>query len=532
VSELECLPLGIGQNDRGVCLQVRLGPYWVLLDCGLKDLSSLLASKQTPWSALLCTHAHPDHSSGLQELHAALPELPIFTSEVTARLLPLNWTDTKSEAEFCHPLPWRTQIQIQPNLSATLLPSGHLPGAASIWLSYAAADRDYTVLFIGDFYLSNSRLVEGLPLDEFRHLCPDVLIVEGSFGTAHHPHRRGQENRLAIAIKKAIASGKTVIIPVPKLGLAQEILMLLRSHHHFTGQDLDIWVDREIAKVCDRYLDLLPYLPRSIQNFAQHQSLFWDDRIKPRVRRWLDEQNIDRLNPSILLVDEDSNWRDRLKNSTNNWLVVLLETNEREAIGFNSSDRISFETFLLAEHSDVSGTTQLIHNLKPQHVVFIHGRSDYLSDLANLDELRNRYHIHCPAVGMRLELPVNDALHLAAQPRDSSDRQTSPYEGELAELESEIMLTLPGEITADPRWLSFADTGLIEARWQGEELVVRGISQRELLLVDTHSYNSSLISCGNCRYYRTFRCTNPESPLHNFKVSSDGSCPAFAAHPP
>ena len=44
-----------------------------------------------------------------------------------------------------------------------------------------------------------------------------------------------------------------------------------------------------------------------------------------------------------------------------------------------------------------------------------------------------------------------------------------------------VTITLPEAIAADPRWQDFADTGLVEARWQGEELVLRGLSQRELL---------------------------------------------------
>ena len=105
------------------------------------------------------------------------------------------------------------------------------------------------------------RLVEGLPLDEMRGLKPDVLIIEGSYGTARHPHRRQQENQFAERIHRAIANGQSVIVQTPALGLGQEILMLLRSHHHFTGRDLTIWVDETVGEACDAYLNLLPHFP-------------------------------------------------------------------------------------------------------------------------------------------------------------------------------------------------------------------------------------------------------------------------------
>lgn len=115
--------------------------------------------------------------------------------------------------------------------------------------------------------------MEGLPLEELRGLQPNVLIVEGSYGTARHPHRRHQENHLAERIDRAIAQQQSILLPT-SLGLGQELLLLLRSHHYFTGRDIDIWVDGAVANGCDAYLEILPHLPTSVQNFARHQPLF------------------------------------------------------------------------------------------------------------------------------------------------------------------------------------------------------------------------------------------------------------------
>ena len=64
-------------------------------------------------------------------------------------------------------------------------------------LTYTTYERAYKLLYTGDFFLSNSRLVEGFRLEELRGIELDVLIVEGSYGTARHPHRRNQENQLS-----------------------------------------------------------------------------------------------------------------------------------------------------------------------------------------------------------------------------------------------------------------------------------------------------------------------------------------------
>ncbi|PZV07132.1 MAG: hypothetical protein DCF22_22555 [Leptolyngbya sp.] len=541
--ELECLAYGVGHAGEGVCLLLRIGTYRILLDCGLSDLSPLLNQTGIPPADLvLCSHAHADHARGLLKLHQAFPQLPIYASEVTTQLLTLNWLDQPAQdiPQFCHALPWRTPIEFLDGLSAEIYPSGHLPGAAAILLSYTAPpegnspSRSYTVLYTGDFFLSNTRLVEGLPLEELRGLQPNVLIVEGSYGTARHPHRRQQENHLAERIDQAIAQQRSILLPT-SLGLGQELLLLLRSHHYFTGRDIDIWVDGAVADGCDAYLEILPHLPTSVQNFARHQPLFWDERVRPRVRRLTPEARAKLgQSPCIVVTDEVADWHQYYQANPEVWLALLPMELDRHWIDREteslpgSSASLATETYLLAQHCDGTGTTQLIHNLRPQHVLFVHGSAAYLSDLTGLDELHNRYHLHSPASGTRVELPIGETF-LQPAPPDTS------YEGELTELDALVTITLPDAIAADPRWRGLADTGLIEARWQGDELVLRGLPQRELLrpkggdrLLDWMDANSPLRNCcGNCHHYRGQHCWNGASPLFELKVTPEGFCPVF-----
>lgn len=541
MAELECLAYGVGQGSEGICLLLHLGKYRVLLDCGLTNVAPLLASfpDRPPADLVLCSHAHADHAEGLLALHRAYPQMPVYASEVTVQLLPLNWPNEPHLAPFCHALPWRSPVEFQEGLSAELWPAGHLPGAAAFHLTYTTPNRTYTIFYTGDYLLSNSRLVEGLPLEDLRGLRPDVLILDGSYGTARHTHRRQQENQLAERINRAIVEQHSVLLPTPTLGLGQELLMLLRSHHQFTGKAIDIWVDATIAAGCDAYLELLPHFPSTVQNFARHQSLFWDDRIRPYVRRLPPEGLPPSTAPCIVLTHRSSDPSPYCHARTGPWLLLLPRQPgqaESQAIALErgvhtskalrtllKSGRLTVDTYLLSEHCDGPGTTQLIHNLRPQHILFIHGSPTYLSDLAGLEELQARYHLHIPSIGTPLELPLGEAF-LQPSPPDSN------YEGELTELETIVTVTLPGNITADSRWQQFADTGLIEARWQGEELVLRGLSQRELLnqnLDPTAPVDTEC--CENCLYFRGQRCWSQASPLYGFKVTPEGFCPAFEA---
>jgi len=560
VTDLECVPYGVGHADEGVCILLTMGPYQVLLDCGLRDISALvqnasdeLASHQRPPADFVfCSHAHADHARGLLPLHHWYPDLPIYGSRVTAKLLHLNWLNDDDVSEFCQLVDWRSPLEIFPNFTLQIWPAGHLPGAAAALFTYHHPTRPYTVFYTGDFLLSNSRLVDGLPLEEVRGINPDVLIIEGSYGTARHTKRRQQENQLADKIYQAIVQGKSVLLPTPILGMGQELLMLLRSHHHFTGKQVDIWVTPNIAAGCDAYLDLLSHFPSSVQNFARHQPLFWDDRIRPRVRRIqkseekscygsMQEQLSETSGsstPLIVLTDVSVDLSEFCQLDDRDWLLLLphklgqtssVERGVCDQIQFSTSlqhsiqqGKLSIDSYHLGDHCDGPSTLQFIHNIRPQHVVFVHGAPNLLTDLTSLEELQNRYQLHLPTADMRLELPVGELFMQPAPPEQT-------YEGELTELRSTVLINLPKSVVEDVRWQNFADTGLLEVKWQGDDLVIRGIQQQELLEQDRQSANQTTLNecCDHCAYYRGQRCCNQKSSLFGLKVTPEGYCPAF-----
>ncbi|RMF23182.1 MAG: MBL fold metallo-hydrolase [Cyanobacteria bacterium J083] len=527
---LSCLPYGAGHGSEGICLLLQLGKYRILLDCGLEKIEPLIAKADFALDWIFCSHAHVDHARGLLALHQAAPHIPIYASEVTSILLPLNWQEALPD-DFCQSLPWKTPIALAEDLSIELYPAGHLPGAACLALTYSTPTRVYKIFYTGDFSVSNSQFVEGLSIETLRGLAPDVLIIEGTYGTRRHSHRRQQEKQLMSKTLQALGRGENILFPVPPLGIGQEILKLMRSHHQFTGRDLDIWVDGMVAQACNLYLDLLPQFPASVQNFAKHQPLFWDERICPRMHRLQDLKQINSSYPCIVFADWQEDLIPYLQASEHPWLVLLPEypllpfADEivKQLASETFQPEINVDSYLLSEHSDGRNTTQLIHNLRPQHIVFVHGLPNYLADLTGLEELRNRYQLHTPSAETLVHFPLGEKF---IQPATSIPAH---YEGEINEAGSFINISIPDDITLDPRWEKFAETGLVEVRWQGEEIVIKGISQRELL--SQSSGGKRLVDvdcCSNCEYYRGQRCWNMKSPLYGFRVTPEGYCPAFS----
>jgi len=533
---ISCFTYGVGQQNEGVCLGVNLGPYRLLLDCGLADIQALTAAEFPP-DLVICSHAHGDHARGLAALSQAFPGLPMVASEATQTLLPLNWPElSPDQTQFCQSLPWRSPTEFLPGLTVELIPAGHLPGAAVILIEYQAPERTYRIIYTGDYCLSNLPLVEGLALQNLRDLHPDVLILESQYGTRRLPHRRHQEKQFIQAIEASLAQGRNLILPTPPLGLAQEILKLLRTHHQFTGRKVNLWAAGKAIASCDLYGQIQTSLPETVRNFTQHQPLFWDDKVYPHLRP-LTATHWPLDNGFAHIVVTDS-WPDPWPSAeelAGQWTVFLpqLVWVDADSHWQNLANLSQFEVedYLLADHSDGRNTTQLIHNLRPQHLVFVHGQRSDIQDLTSLEELQSRYKLHSPAPGCLVDLPIGDRFVQPSPPTPTL------YEGEIHELDSgdrrsqgEITIHLEGRIIQDSRWPKLAETGIIEARWQGDELILRGVTQRDLLKHHQQSKRlENLDCCANCRYFRHQYCWNQASPLVGLQVRADGYCPVFGS---
>ena len=120
---LSCLPYGVGHDQEGVCLMLNLGQYRIILDCGITELSSAQSLKDLPVADFIfCSHAHKDHCRGLPQINQHFPKIPIYTSEVTAKLLPLYWSKEISRQVIAQvsPLAWRSPVTINKQLQFEL----------------------------------------------------------------------------------------------------------------------------------------------------------------------------------------------------------------------------------------------------------------------------------------------------------------------------------------------------------------------------------------------------------------------------
>lgn len=429
-----------------------MGSHRLLLDCGLPAPALFKALPGIP-DAVICSHAHFDHVQGLPAFHRRYPQVPLYATPVTAHLAAGLWEcgvwpgyDRDIRFPPFRALPLGRAREILPHLMLTFFAAGHLPGAAATLLQNTQTTPAQACVYTGDCSLASTRFAPGLDLIALRHWQPDVLLIEASLGSTRHPPRRHLENRLVERLLSALEAGQTVLFPLPVLGLGQELIFLLKAHHRFTQapQELKIWVAPGLAAGCNLYERLLTYLPEPVRNFATYQPLFWEDRLQPRVQPLTEA---DPLPQGLLLCDADARpeawdpiWSRLLAQPQRSCLLVRLPEVEL-ATPFERwpaplRSRLAVEWLAWHSHNDVGHLTQIVHTFRPEHVVLANTSPQQAQDLADLPELCNRYHVHCPQPGHWLELP-DGRLQTPVKLPDSPAEVTDPavrYEGEVEEV--------------------------------------------------------------------------------------------------
>lgn len=204
---------GVGEHGRN-CFYVRGEEICFLVDCGR------MAGSKQPYPHLspaqihslqyvFLTHSHADHTGALPWLIEQGFTGTVVASEETLAQLPFSLPNTVPLRAFQPPA----------GLKLRWGRSGHCPG--SVWYELTLEKR--TLLFSGD-YTENSLLY---PADPIRRVRAELAVVDCAYGA---DPRSPEVLRFDFLTRMAalLASGKPVLLPVPKYGRGLELLALLR----------------------------------------------------------------------------------------------------------------------------------------------------------------------------------------------------------------------------------------------------------------------------------------------------------------
>jgi hypothetical protein len=226
----------------------------VLVDCGLNpgakgplemyprlDLADLSLDDL---DAVIISHAHLDHTGFIPVLFKYGYEGPVYCTEPTLPLTTLLLTDAIKVASMeggqhmydmndvrafishCITLPYGLVTDITTDVKLVLNNAGHILGSATVHLHIG--EGAYNIVYTGDYKFDRSRL---FPPATFNYPRVEALITESTYGAKSDimPPREETEKLFIHSINEVIKEGGKVLIPVPAVGRAQEILLVLNE---------------------------------------------------------------------------------------------------------------------------------------------------------------------------------------------------------------------------------------------------------------------------------------------------------------
>ena len=226
----------------------------ILMDCGINPGSRNAIGRYprldveefdlSRLDAVVISHAHLDHCGFLPYLYKYGYNGPVYCSEPTSSVMTLLQSDyidvTRKEGKvppysaediseaILHtiPLGYGEVTDISPDVRLTLHNAGHILGSS---ISHLHIGKGlHNVVYTGDFKYGPTALLQ--PASSYFPRV-ETLIMESTYGGPDNftPSREETESRFVDICNNILKGGK-VLIPVPAVGRAQEILMVINKH--------------------------------------------------------------------------------------------------------------------------------------------------------------------------------------------------------------------------------------------------------------------------------------------------------------
>jgi KH/beta-lactamase-domain protein len=271
----------------------------VLLDCGINPGSTIslnafprLDAPQFDLDALdavVISHAHLDHCGFLPFLFKYGYDGPVYCSAPTSSLMtllqldyldvlnkqglmpPYDQKDVRDTVLHTIPLRYGAVTDIAPDVRLTLHNSGHILGASLIHLHIG--EGLHNLVYTSDYKYGQSMLLEPAAT-----MFPRVetIITESTYGSPRDvmPSRIESEERLAAVINETLDRGGKVLIPVPAVGRAQEIMLIIDGYmRRGLVKEAPVFIEGMISEATAIHTAYPEYLARGVRNSILHEGV-------------------------------------------------------------------------------------------------------------------------------------------------------------------------------------------------------------------------------------------------------------------
>jgi KH/beta-lactamase-domain protein len=281
---------GFGQVGRSSLL-LSTPESKILIDCGINPgarspmdsfprLDSLNLTLDE-LDAIVIGHAHLDHTGFLPTLCKYGYKGPIYCTEPTLPMMNLiqldaikvataqgrtpiySERDVKQVMRQAITLPYGTVTDISPDIKLVLANAGHILGSALC--HFHIGNGNHNFVYSGDIKFGKSILFEPASWNFPR---VETLLIESTYGLKEdiQPSRQEVESAFINAINNTLTDGGKILIPIPAVGRAQEIMMVI-DHYMKSGEMIEapVFTEGMISEASAIHESYPEYLERELK---------------------------------------------------------------------------------------------------------------------------------------------------------------------------------------------------------------------------------------------------------------------------
>ena len=254
-SEVSLITLGGFSQVGRSCMLLSTPESKILVDCGINPGAKhpmdsfprldFLDITLDELDAIVIGHAHLDHTGFLPALCKFGYKGPIYCTEPTLPMMNLiqldaikvaaaqgrtpmySERDVKQIMKQAITLPYGTVTDISPDIKLVLANAGHILGSALC--HFHIGNGDHNFVYSGDIKFAKSILFESASWNFPR---VETLLIESTYGAKEdiQASRQEVESSFLKSVNSILKDGGKVLIPIPAVGRAQEIMMVIDQY--------------------------------------------------------------------------------------------------------------------------------------------------------------------------------------------------------------------------------------------------------------------------------------------------------------
>jgi KH/beta-lactamase-domain protein len=444
-AEASLLTLGGFAEIGRSCMLLETRESKIILDCGL-NLSAKDSLAAIPRfdiagismediDAVVLSHAHLDHTGFLPALFKYGYRGPVYCTEPTLLLMSIlqrdylkhsgkdalySEQDINSAVARTITLMHGIVTDISPDVKLVLSNSGHIIGSASIHLNIGNGEHNLV-------YTSDMKFGKTLTLENASWNFPRVetMIIESTYGGKEDIMcpREQAENDLAATVERTVAVGGHILLPVPAVGISQDLIILLDRLRKAGRFQASVFVEKIISEatvVYETYPEFLSkdlgkcVLESEMNQFGSEFSIVESQTLQPSEPTVV-------LAPSSMLIGGPSvGYLKQIASDPKSAIVILsyqsLDTPGRALLDGAKQIEVQGQTLDiqcqvkridgLGSHSDYNQLMAYVLRLRPKlrRILVNHGERQKAQNLASMINKQFRIQTQHPLVQEAIKL--------------------------------------------------------------------------------------------------------------------------------